>query len=665
MPQEVISIQHFGGMITNPHKEDIPDNMAVYALDIDPQTEIGVLRSVKTKGSSYTANGSTIPDVYEADWILYENSGMKYDLIYLDKNLDDIIAITDFYAAEASRTKSTLGTPTVEPKCLKTFNNAVQIGMGADIDSATPWSSYTPLTVYRLLNNKEFFNGGGSYTVTAGLQIEEAICVNDAGGRAGSFQPTTVTNTGSPGGYFQDGIYYWYLVTIFYDGIQESNLPPVSGGQGILLSGTTSDEMTITIRAKEAQINFDQFDKRITAIKLYRAESSDDQIANLGLFRLVKVIDINTGTDTANWATDGTDHYKIDITDDGSYEDGQTYEEETGLLENLSLPYVHYNINEVGGGYHWMAQCYVPEAGEADFLSYIFRSKKSRPNMVNWASDRLALPEVPKALAYYNDRLYAFTTNTVYKINPELLYIEDTYFGAGAEHKQSVCVSEYGLYFCNVNGAYRIKDGGIEVISDVISETLRTEGYSGFKDFADISYNTSAFGRVVIKAEVDKRLILFLGGGYVNPNSFTKAYGFYIPTGQWYAYSIGSTNATADSGYYNGKDGEIYYSNGSASYRLFDGTTYETSKWISKEFNLNEPSQNKSWNMLKWDATAGTGSVTVKYDAEGANPESGTTATSGSWINIYKKSFQTYLTIAGNAVVDSLDIIVRRLFGRR
>jgi len=66
-----------------------------------------------------------------------------------------------------------------------------------------------------------------------------------------------------------------------------------------------------------------------------------------------------------------------------------------------------------------------------------------------------------------------------------------------------------------------------------------------------------------------------------------------------------------------------------------------------------------------WDETVGSGSVVAKYNSNGGDPTSGTTATSGNNINIYKKTFQTYFDCGGNATIDSLDIIVRPLLGKR
>jgi hypothetical protein len=246
------------------------------------------------------------------------------------------------------------------------------------------------------------------------------------------------------------------------------------------------------------------------------------------------------------------------------------------------------------------------------------------------------------------------------------MYIEDTFFGAGASHRQSVLVSEYGMYFCNLNGAYRIRDSGIDVISDPIAETTTEGTYAGWKAFAAATDN-SAFDRITIKAEVDKRLILFVGSTADTDNK-SNSFGFYIPTGEWRRYGLGVIALTANSGLFPGKDGEVYISNATASYRLFASANFENTQWVSKEFHLGEPSQNKSWNKVKWDATTpSTSSFAVLYGTEGTDPA--TSVTNDAYINIYKKTFQLKITgtaaTTNNPKMDSIDIIARKLFGKR
>jgi hypothetical protein len=733
MPKGIINITRFGGMITNPQSEDIPDENAMWCKNTDPQSESGVLKGMPTKGTEYTANSSHIPDVCESDWLQYERSsvtltvddvtdngvhpivisfasghnlvagdkivvasvggntnangtfriasvtkltitlpdppigngnytsggtvtyvgGSKYDLIYADKDDNDITAIEDFYADEGYRTLLDIDTsPT--PYCVKTFNKQAQVGCG---------SSYDARAVYRLISNKSFFNN--AETVLSGLQGEYGYCYN-AGSGAGDVAVITVGDTGASG-YFQSGILYRWAVTYVYDGIQESNIA------GYLDDSDLTDREYHTITVKVYGVNTSgagsmaALDSRITAVNLYRTESSDDQAAHLGLYRLVTTININTGVTDANgvatnWAS-ATDDYTIEFKDYGDYiGGGATYEEETGMPETLSRQSVRYKMNEVGGGYHW-ATLGNPTGQGGDWDRYIFRSQKYRPDMFNWVGgNHVVLPELPTALKWYNNYLYAFSLNKTYKINPELLFIEDVFDGAGCSNRQAVTVTEFGMFFCNLNNAYAMMDNQIITIGDTITESPRTSGTFGWKNFAYQTLVTRA-SRFVVLYEAYKRMVLFIG---VLPNTTTiNAFAFYLPLKEWSIQGIGALTWIANYGAFTGKDGEVYISTETEYLtRCFAGDSYETTTWISKEFNLNEPSQNKSWAKLKWDNSSGTPAVT--YQTNGTDVvTSGLTATNDAYINTYAKTFQLLTQTTTTGKLDSIDILVRPLDGKR
>ena len=52
----IIPIRKFGGMVTNPLQEDIPDFASVWNQNVDP-TYQGQLRSVKDNAAAITAGG--------------------------------------------------------------------------------------------------------------------------------------------------------------------------------------------------------------------------------------------------------------------------------------------------------------------------------------------------------------------------------------------------------------------------------------------------------------------------------------------------------------------------------------------------------------------------------------------------------------------------------
>ena len=740
----IIPIRHFGGMLTNPQGEDINDFSSEWNLNCDPETQ-SQLRGIADNGAAYQANGNVeIPDATESRLIKYNASGtMKWDLVYLDKEDNDISVVENFHdGTEGNRTFNDIVTsPNGTASTIDTFGNSAQIGMGNG-------DGERPYVVYRLLNDRKFFDD--NFTASAGVFAHYGECNNQdivfavnnvtqttplqvnftqvfgggvvnhrmlkgdrveirgvvgATGANGIFTVSilsdtvvTLDGTSSGGayssggtcyggwcqiasltynvaaGYFAADTLYAYGVSLVYDGLQNSNL--LTTYDSVLSSvsnGGAGDTITLAIQVLAAASGRSMFadslfDKRVTAVKVWRAECStgDESPQNLGLYRLVDTIDINKGLGEVNWSSVGVFSY----VDNGGYPGGgQTYEEETGFLGTTERTYVHYGLNTTGGGYHWMAQPYVSTPGTSggvptpiDWDRYIFRSMKYRPNMVNWVEgNHLTLPEIPVELKYYENYLYAFTENNLYKIHPGLL-IYDTFEGVGISKQGGVVVTENGMFFCNLNGAYRLFNNQITTITDNIKISLGNYTVN-WLEFAKDCFTTPAhLGRIIVAYLADKRSVIFMGSA---GTATTYAFVYYLPTEEWYTWNFGSVTIDSNSGVVTGKDGELYISGDTSLYKLLGGSGNQDCDWVSKEFTLGKPSQNKLWGKMKWDGDAGTGSIVVKYNTNGGDPLTGATATSDTYFNIYKKTFQAYFDLGGNATVDSTDILVRELEGER
>ena len=155
------------------------------------------------------------------------------------------------------------------------------------------------------------------------------------------------------------------------------------------------------------------------------------------------------------------------------------------------------------------------------------------------------------------------------------------------------------MFIANKNGAYRLFDNTMDVVSDAISEdptVLTGTAIKSWKTTASNSYAAN-FGRIVVHYEADRRMVLFAGS--TAASNLTEAWAYYLPTKEWYYLSLGSKTIAVDSGLVSGKDGEIYLSNATELIRLFAGATYENCSWVSKEFHLSEPSQEKDLNKIK------------------------------------------------------------------
>jgi len=613
----------------------------------------GTWRITVVSSTTFSLDGSTGNGVYVGglDTATY-TGGEKWDLVYIDKSDNDITVIEDFYnSGEIYRTFNDMETTGIVPECVKTFNNQANIGCGTADRSRV---------IHRLISNKNFFNS--DKTALAGLKLEIYGTQNlgtSPGGVSIAIAGGGLQAEGS--GFFQADILYAWAVSYVYDGVQESDLYFNSYDVNDS-DAAASSTATLTVTVDGADADLTVMDRRITGVNVYRAESSDGIKQNLGLFRFVETIDINSGTSAANWVGGGTD-YTLAYTDNGGFpEGGQTFEENTGFSETRLVTEIAYGLNEVGGGYHWVAKG-EPWQKTEDWERYIFRSKKFRPNMFDWVKDAMPLPEIPTALAWYNNKLYAFGLNTTYRINPELLIIEDAFEGAGCSNRQAVTVTEFGMFFCNLNGAYRLVGNKLDVISDDIKIDGDVLSNVGWKSFAyDALVSPANLGRLITLYDANMRCVVFIGQDASAAN--VDALSFHLPTGSWreWGFSNGIANVDSNSGAFSGKDGELYFSNNTVLYPLMSHlTNTQALNWVSKQFHLGEPSQEKSLAKLKWDGTA-----TVKYNTtDGSNPTSGTAATSDTYINAYKKLVQISITCAANASVDSMDIIMRKLIGKR
>ena len=81
------------------------------------------------------------------------------------------------------------------------------------------------------------------------------------------------------------------------------------------------------------------------------------------------------------------------------------------------------------------------------------------------------LPKTPVALTSFSGRVYAFDEYNTYRIEPNNLYIEDTFEGSGCISHDSTVVTEYGMFYCDKNNVYRHSGNMPTPIADVILPT--------------------------------------------------------------------------------------------------------------------------------------------------------------------------------------------------
>jgi hypothetical protein len=285
--------------------------------------------------------------------------------------------------------------------------------------------------------------------------------------------------------------------------------------------------------------------------------------------------------------------------------------------------------------------------------TYILKSKFLRFDTFDYTSDFLVMPEAYNAMQFYEGKLYVFSTNRMYRINPEGLYIEDVFEHVGCQGQRSVHTTEYVMFFGNSLNADMYQCGQISYIGDAIRQSA-----SGGKSWKTFLFTTLT--DLIVTSDAKKGYILF-----INERTDSTAKYFcwaYSPIkGRWDAWSFGGYDTSANGGIIKGKNGEVYLSNASNTYKLMRGTGYQSWEWYSQDFVFNEPRQNKSITMIKVDSS---GTVSITYGTNGGAVS--TSYTNESLINDYYKSIRVKLNAAsGSNTVDSMEIVYRPLVGKR
>ena len=270
--------------------------------------------------------------------------------------------------------------------------------------------------------------------------------------------------------------------------------------------------------------------------------------------------------------------------------------------------------------------------------------------MFDWVNDIIKLPEIPKALAYYNGRAYVFTETKLYRIEMSNFYIEDVLEGFGVTNNRSVTVCDYGMFWANKYNIYRMYNTQIDIIGDRIADYWRSVSASLNSIVYDTEYN----------------MVILNSGVQILYNTLKDR------------FDIGD-NATYTSLIY-GIKGVSLASASDGLYKLFSSTNNMAFVVITKEFTFGDNAQLKYFYKIKTKQSVPSGSaLTITYSLDGGTTwvAPSATSTSGNLTIRELKSSGNWITgntlmlrIAGtdssntttlcNAYLDSIQIIWRR-----
>lgn len=692
------------GTITAIDNKDIPLDAAADSLNIDGTID-GILKGIPTD-TELLINSSSIGKIKIGEFI--EQDGV-YDLIYNDSYDGKIYAIVDFYNNLGMQKKVDLGIGSSYNTTITKGHKNVRVGIEntdarwigkiehslfgrpknfniVDASNTSPIviTVDTPQTfrngdivkisnvggntaangIWRVINTNPTYRtfelegstGNGAYTggglATLYLYISKAPCYSQylSSSAAGKFGLTVDSQMGTQG-YFLANRYYEWAISFVYDGMQESPLV-----RNNLSKVTVTDAEYFSLVLEPYSANLHQaiylFNKRLTAVNIYRADSTNNNVSGLGLFRKVASVDLENANQYANFPLISILDYGNEYTIGGGSKnpsEGTTYQENSGMPETLTDPRIDYGLATIGGAYHFVtrASIYTLSGNEK---RTIYRSKEFRYDMFNYHSDFIVMPEPIQAIYYFEGKLYAFSSTKIYRINPELLYIEDVYAGAGAESYQSVTSNEYGMFWGNRNGAWVLSGSQITKISTPIYDT-KNNGKS-WKSFLFTM-------PLIVITDIKLGVVLFINEWLDNEQNKILAWAYNLEKKRWDVYNFGDYPSNLHNGVIYGKDGEVYLSlTNNKTYKLFSGNSTQQWMWETKDITFDDDSQKKS--ITKID-TSSVGTVNLYYSLDNGAYNS---YTPGTLINQYAKKLK--IKVEGqDSYLSSISITYRPLVGKR
>ena len=319
---------------------------------------------------------------------------------------------------------------------------------------------------------------------------------------------------------------HFYASSFTYDGYQES---PLSSWQ-LVDNGTISGTaLNVAISIYTANLN-----PRVTHINIYRSSASSGTVEQpAGFFRLVKTVPLKSGwleTDSNTSNPDWGDFYTKTIIDDGtSY---ASYEARTGISEALNDSLPNYSISAKVNNFLYITGCFHPDF--ADSTNFLFKSRPFNFDQFNIVRDFLLLPSTAVAMESFNGRLYVFSDNELYVVNPDGMYIEDTIKGIGCRSQNAIVSSDAGMCWIDKNSIYlhdgnTINDIGARIKSAHQLDDVRND-YSALDNLCEFD-SANYSGDIVVGYD-----------GY--RKSFCFFYQYNFETFESFDYSIGLTGGT-------------------------------------------------------------------------------------------------------------------------
>ena len=644
---------------------------------VEPNPDTDYARFYYGSGVNYIGHDGTTDDATNIKGkVKYFIQVVKYNLT-ADQKLNNLATYGGVYAFSQAFNKVYSKVYLTKQDTNSTYFNWVEEGSSSEVSQ-----------LYRL--SKVAYNhtqtnlvGGTRVSIASDLSISKASLdetgnsynvfssvnqVRWAAGASGSLDKKaegefdlTITDNSAAHGSINTNHDYYYATSFTYDGYQESALS----------TWTKVDDGSIGASVTVLNIKIDIYpanlSKRVTHINIYRSDSGDGVTTQpSAFFRLVRSISIKNGwlvTDSNTSNPDWGNYYTKTIIDDGS--SYASYEARTGISEALLTTIPKYGLSAKVNNYLYVADCSHIDIDNA--INYLFKSRPFNFDQFNWAKDYLLLPTKPVALESFNGRLYAFSENSIYVINPDGMYIEDTLEGIGCRNQNSVVVSDIGMCWMDYSSIYYY-DG--KSINDIAQQIKYSEQHDDLESrYSSMEYLTSFssssyYDNILVAYDGFRKSFYFF---YTRKNSsqyFPHTLVYTVPKNRWDVWTRenGLSGGYGIYGVYSsivGKNNQVLISDTEHGLiQPFDpknDTRKSNFKWYSKKFTMGDSTVDKKFFKVEALSEDSTPTITVN-----------TAENSSSYAALSTPTKARHLQIKvdvndATSIVDSLRIVYRKL----
>ncbi len=633
MPRETLDLKDFNyGIIKRFDPMDIPVQAASDSNNIDGDAPEGKIQAIPNS-IEYKSSARGF-DAKRSAWIV--GSDGKWNLVYVSGDTSNTLkVITDWYGSFADSGLSVA----YNGYSFVVHNQECHIGCGTT--NAPQWIGYC---------NYGHFGGStiGWIAVDSTLPLP--------GGFGSNITITATAHSGT--NVFDVDSTYSYAFSYVYDYVQES--PLCLAANWATYSNADGDADYVTVNISFADYTLEA--SRITAVKVYRKDSNSS-LNTVQLFRLMQTFDMTVST---GWSSTGGNEKHASFTDDNGTTTplGATYEQETGIAETLDSSSIYYTLSCESNSSLIVGGC--SKTGIPDASHMLFKSQAYRYDMFNWSAigSFLRLPTQPTALVTFNNRVWAFDENNIYRIDPNAMEVEEHIFGVGCLSQRGITVTPYGMFWCDAKNAYWHDGTTLTPIGELIrSESGDWHGFS-------TNYATDKQDKrpIVVFASA-KNYILFIVP-YDTGTDVTNVWAWHVSKKRWDSWTTFTPDCGASCGAFVGKNGEVYVGDGiSKLYDALGNSTKRAFYWTSGELPKESMGQTKEFVQINTRTTSVTAAPTFTYGIDGATPSSSLTSSKFITSGDFEKGKTVKLKVTeatgyGNTV-SLIELIYRPMIGQR